>query len=329
MVNIKDVANRAGVSVTTVSRVLNNRGYIGKETRTKVEKAMAEINYSPNQIARALQKSQSYILGIIVPDSNHPFFSELIKHVEITANEHNYKVLICNSLDQPEKETKYISMLKENRVDGIIMCSHTLDVEEYKKLNFPVVTFDRIIANHFPYVASDNYRGGEIATEHLIESGCKRLLHISGPLKLDLLPNRRSDAFRLTCMKHHIEHEVIEGTQDNLTFEYFSDFIENEVSGKLTDFDGVFCSNDIVAYALYLYATKNGINIPEQLKIVGYDFHHFTRMLQTPKLTTIAQPISRMGKILSTTMINMIETKEVESINNTVVDVELIKGETT
>ncbi|MDC3417435.1 LacI family DNA-binding transcriptional regulator [Aquibacillus salsiterrae] len=327
--NIKDVAIRAGVSVTTVSRVLNNRGYIGKETRKKVEKAMEEINYSPNQIARALQKSQSYILGIIVPDSNHPFFSELIKHVEITANEHNYKVLICNSLDQLEKETKYISMLKENRVDGLIMCSHTLDVEEYKKLSFPVVTFDRIIANHFPYVAADNYRGGEIATEHLIESGCKKLLHISGPLKLDLLPNRRTDAFRLTCMKHNIDHEVIEGTQDNLTFDYFSDFIESEVSVKLTDFDGVFCSNDLVAYALYLYAAKNNIKVPEQLKIVGYDFHSFTRMLQTPKLTTIAQPVSRIGKILSTTVINMVETKELDSINNSVVDVELIKGETT
>ncbi|WP_409252853.1 LacI family DNA-binding transcriptional regulator [Bacillus sp. SCS-153A] len=329
MVNIKDVATRAGVSVTTVSRVLNNRGYIGKETRKKVEEAMAEINYSPNQLARALQKSQSYILGIIVPDSNHPFFSELIKHVEITANEHNYKVLICNSLDQPEKEAKYISMLKENRVDGIIMCSHTLDVEEYTKVNFPVVTFDRVIANQFPYVASDNYRGGEMAAEHLIESGCKRLLHISGPLKLDLLPNRRTDAFRLTCLKHNIPHEVMEVSQDNLTFEYFTEFIKREVSEKLREFDGVFCSNDIAAYALYLYAAKNNIKVPQQLKIVGYDYHSFTRMLQTPKLTTIAQPVSRLGKILSTTIINMVETKDLESINNSIIDVMLIKGETT
>jgi len=185
--------------------------------------------------------------------------------------------------DEPEKESHYISMLRENRVDGIIMCSHTLDIEEYKAVNFPIVTFDRIISERFPYVASDNYRGGEIATTHLIESGCKRLLHISGPLKLDLLANRRADAFKLTCMRHHIEHEIIEGSNDNLTFEYFSEFIENEISGSLSSFDGVFCSNDIVAYALYLHATERGIQVPEQLKIVGYDYHSFTRMLQTSK----------------------------------------------
>ncbi|WP_335869479.1 LacI family DNA-binding transcriptional regulator [Bacillus sp. 2205SS5-2] len=329
MVNIKDVAIRAGVSVTTVSRVLNNRGYISKETRQRVKDAMAATNYSPNQIARALQKSQSYILAIIVPDSNHPFFSELIKHIEVYANTKNYKVLICNSLDQPEKEANYLTMLKENRVDGLIICSHTLDVEEYKKANFPIVTFDRIISSQFPYVASDNFRGGEMATEHLIQSGCKKLLHISGPLKLDLLANRRTDAFRLTCMKHQLPHQVIEGSDDNLTFEYFKNFIKNDVSEVLADFDGVFCSNDFLAYSLYLYALENGINIPEQLKIIGYDYHSFTRILQTPRLTTIAQPVDRLGKVLSSTIINMVELKDHDSINNTVVDVQLIQGQTT
>ncbi|ARK30077.1 LacI family DNA-binding transcriptional regulator [Halalkalibacter krulwichiae] len=159
MVSIKDVAKEAGVSVTTVSRVINNRGYIGKETRKKVEKAMAAIDYSPNQIARALQRSQSYLLGVIVPDSEHPFFAELIKNIELFAYQHNYKILICNSLDEAEKEAKYIGMLKENRVDGIIMCSQTLDIEEYKKVKLPIVSFDRIMSNNIPYVGSDNLNG--------------------------------------------------------------------------------------------------------------------------------------------------------------------------
>lgn len=329
MTNIKDVAVRAGVSVTTVSRVLNNRGYIGKDTRKKVEDAMAELNYYPNQIARSLQKSQSYILGMIVPDSNNPFFSEIIKYVEVYATEQNYKILLCNSLDEPEKEANYINMLRQNRVDGIIMCSHTLDVEAYKQLNFPIVTFDRIISNQFPYVASDNYRGGEIATEHLIDSGCKRLLHISGPLKLNLLPNRRADAFALTCMKRQIPHKVIEGTYHNLSFQHAKKFIVKEILDLLPHYDGVFCSSDLLAYALYLTATENGIKVPEELKIVGYDYHSFTKMLQTPRLTTIAQPVNRLGKVLSSTIINMIESNDDDTINNTVVDVELIKGQTT
>ncbi|SNS06580.1 transcriptional regulator, LacI family [Anaerovirgula multivorans] len=329
MTNIKDVAKKAGVSVTTVSRVLNNKGYIGKATRKKVEDAMVAIDYQPNQIARALLKNQSFLIGVIVPDSAHPFFSELIKYVELYANNLNYKILICNSLGDGDKEAKYISMLRQNRVDGIIMCSHTLDIEEYKKLNFPVVSFDRVISNNIPYVASDNYRGGEIATEYLISKGCKRLLHISGPLKFDSLPNRRGDAFRLTCMKHNIDFRLIEGDHNKLTFDYFMDFIVDHVSKYLPTIDGIFCSNDIVAYALYIYAMKNGIKVPDELKIIGYDYHSFTRMLQTPKLTTIKQPIDRIGKMLCSTIINLIENGNNDDINNTVVDIELVEGETT
>ncbi|MDQ0338541.1 LacI family sucrose operon transcriptional repressor [Caldalkalibacillus uzonensis] len=329
MPSIKDVAKKAGVSVTTVSRVLNNRGYISKETRRKVEQAMAEIDYHPNQIARALQKSQSYLLGVIVPDSNHPFFAELIKYIEIYAHEQNYKILICNSSDDPDKEAKYIAMLRENRVDGIIMCSHTLDIEEYKKVKLPIVSFDRIISEEIPYVGSDNFLGGELATEHLISRGCQRLLHISGPLELDMLPNRRADAFKLKCMQHNIPFKIVECEFNRLTFDYYRDLITHEVSKYLNDFDGIFCSNDLVAYALYVYAAQQGIKVPEQLKIVGYDFHSFTRMLQLPKLTTIKQPIDKIGKVLCSTLIKMVGGHEEDMISNTIVSVELIKGDTT
>ncbi|WP_431309037.1 LacI family DNA-binding transcriptional regulator [Halalkalibacter lacteus] len=332
MVNIKDVAKKAGVSVTTVSRVINNRGYIGKETRKKVEKAMADTDYSPNQIARALQKSQSYLLGVIVPDSGHPFFAELIKNIELFAYKNNYKILICNSLDEAEKETKYIGMLKENRVDGIIMCSQTLDIEEYKKIRLPIVSFDRIMSKDIPYVGSDNFNGGTIATEHLIESGCKNLLHLSGPLDLDVLPNRRADAFKLTCMKHDLPFKIIEKEYSRLSFSHYNNyelFIEKQVSHELPNYDGVFCSNDLLAYALYIYAQKNNIKVPEQLKIVGYDFNSFTQMLQNPKLTTVKQPADRLGRELCSTLVKMIEDKDDDKPNNTIVDVELVKGETT
>ncbi|MGX6445677.1 LacI family DNA-binding transcriptional regulator [Neobacillus sp. K501] len=329
MANIKDVAKKAGVSVTTVSRVFNDRGYISKETRDKVLKAMAEIDYQPNQLARALQKNQSYLLGVIVPDSNHPFFSDLIKYIETYANELDYKILLCNSLGDAEKEEKYLNMLRQNRVDGIIMGSHTLDVEVYKNISLPIVSFDRVISNDHPYVGSDNFRGGEIAAKHLIERGCKRLLHISGPLELDVLSNRRADGFRHTCMKYDVPYQMIEGALNGLTFDYYWDFINKDVKRYLNDFDGVFCSNDIVAYALYIYATQNGMKVPDQLQIVGYDNHTFTKMLQIPRLTTVAQPIQRMAKVLMNTLLGLIEKKDKEEINNTIVDVELIQGDTT
>ncbi|MRN56460.1 LacI family DNA-binding transcriptional regulator [Paenibacillus monticola] len=330
MASIKDVAKEAGVSVTTVSRVMNNRGYLSKEVRKKVEKAIEVLDYHPNQIARALQKNQSFFIGIIVPDSNHPFFSDLIKYVEISANEQNYKLLICNSLEDPQKEAHYISMLRQNQVDGIIMCSHTMNIESYQKVDLPIVSFDRFIAAHIPCVGSDNYRGGELATEHLIQLGCKRLLHISGPLDLDVLSNRRRDAFVITCMKHGLDYDIIEGAHNKLTFDYFWSFItENLSPDKLRTYDGIFCSNDIAAYALFIYAEQQGIRVPEQLRIIGYDYHSFTRMLQNPKLTTIMQPSERIGKTLTNTLIQMIEHKSGELINNITVDVTLIQGDTT
>jgi LacI family transcriptional regulator, sucrose operon repressor len=329
MANIKDVAIRAGVSVTTVSRVFNDRGYISQETRDKVLKAMAEIDYQPNQLARALQKNQSFLLGVIVPDSNHPFFSDLIKYIEMYANELDYKILLCNSLGDAEKEGKYLNMLRQNRVDGIIMGSHTLEVDVYKNITLPIVSFDRVISHNHPYVGSDNFRGGELAAKHLIERGCKRLLHISGPLELDVLSNRRGDGFRAACIRHDVDYRIIEGTLNGLTFDYFWDFIHKEVKDHLNDFDGVFCSNDIVAYALYIYATQNGMKVPDQLQIVGYDNHNFTKMLQIPRLTTIAQPTQRMAKVLMNTLLGLIEKKDKDSINNTIVDVELIQGNTT
>ncbi len=329
MSNIKDVAKLAGVSVTTVSRVMNNRGYISSETKKKVEEAAIRLDYQPNQIARALLKNQSYLLGIIVPDLSHPLFSELINWVEMYASEKNYKLLVCNSLQESEKEINYIKMLRQNRVDGIIMCSHTLEVEEYRKVSLPIISFDRIISPSIPYVASDNFKGGELATQHLIELGCKNVLHISGPLQYDLLANRRSDGFQITCIKNEVEWKIVEGAHVKATFQGNWSFIENEIADQLGNFDGVFCSNDIMAYTLYVFAKSKGIKVPEDLKIIGYDYHSFTKMLQYPQLTTIKQPLDQIGKALCSSLINLIEKKNDEDVFNTTLDVELIKGNTT
>ena len=156
MPTIKDVAERAGVSVTTVSRVLNNRGYISEATRKKVYQAMEELDYQPNEVARSLFRKKSNIIGLIVPTVAHPFFAELTAYLETYAYSRGYKVLICNSQLDASKEQEYIWMLRRNQVDGIIMASHTLEVEEYKKLDLPVVAFDRFISKRIPYVTSDN-----------------------------------------------------------------------------------------------------------------------------------------------------------------------------
>lgn len=329
MVSIKDVAKHAGVSVTTVSRVMNNRGYIGEATRKKVEEAIKALNYSPNQIARSLLSNESHLIGLIVPEIRHPFFSEIVHWIEHYASQNNFKIIICNSVNDKEKESGYLQMLKEHRADGVIMCSHTLDIEVYKSLTMPIVTFDRIISSKIPYVASDNYHGGELATQHLIKKGCRKLLHIAGPLDFEMLSNRRFDAFQMTCSRNSIMWDVIEGANVDFTFEDNYRFIEDNLADRIRDFDGVFCSNDIMAYALSVYAFRHGITVPDDLKIIGYDYNSFIRTLQTPKLTTIKQPIEQLSKQLVKSLIKQMKHNDQPLTERAIFDVELIKGETT
>lgn len=329
MVSIKDVAKHAGVSVTTVSRVMNNRGYIGDATRKKVEEAIKALNYSPNQIARSLLSNESHLIGLIVPEIRHPFFSEIVHWIEHYASQNNFKIIICNSVNDKEKEAGYLQMLKEHRADGVIMCSHTLDIEVYKSLTMPIVTFDRIISSKIPYVASDNYHGGELATQHLIKKGCRKLLHIAGPLDFEMLSNRRFDAFQMTCSRNSIMWDVIEGANVDFTFEDNYRFIEENLADRIRDFDGVFCSNDIMAYALSVYANTHGIAVPDDLKIIGYDYNSFVRTLQTPKLTTIKQPIEQLSKQLVKSLIKQMKQSDQPLTERAIFDVELIKGETT
>ena len=329
MPSIKDVAKHAGVSTTTVSRVMNNFPSISESTRKKVFDSIKTLDYHPDCMARSLSKKQSLIIGVIIPDCSHMFFSELIKHIEMTAQNNGYKILLCNSLDDKEKELSYINMLKEKRVDGIIMGSHLINTEAYKSIDKPIITFDRCIDEKIPYVGSDNFTGGVLATQHLIDRGCNRLLHISGSLKLTSLANKRSDGFKLTCLENNISYDIIEYQHAHLTFDYFYNFIQREVSKFLHEVDGIFCSNDMLAYALYVYCMDHNIAVPHDIKIVGYDYSQFTRILKNPKITTIAQPVQMIGELLCSNIIRLIADTETAKVYSQIVAVELIQGTTT
>ena len=161
---IKDVAKVAGVSPTTVSRVLNNRGYISEETRKKVYDAMEEINYYPNEIARALLNNRTYFVGVIVPTVTSPFHGEVVEQIEYYLSQKNYKMLLCNSKNQMDTEKAYIDMLRRNQVDGMIVGTHNAVVETYSKLKMPVVGIDRYLGEHIPVVSCDNYAAVTMAS---------------------------------------------------------------------------------------------------------------------------------------------------------------------
>ncbi|MBT2291312.1 LacI family DNA-binding transcriptional regulator [Paenibacillus albidus] len=295
MPTIKDVALRAGVSVTTVSRVLNNRGYLSEELKLKVTRAMDELNYRPNELARSLSRSKSNIIGLIIPHVSHPFFGELTSHIEDYAYRNGYKLLLCNSQLDKHKELEYIDMLRASRVDGIIMGSHTLEVGAYRQIHLPIVTFDRQISPDIPYICSDNYKGGLLATTRLVDKGCRKLAHIGGHPKLNILSGLRYEAFRDTAQLHGVWHTSLHTNSNSFDFGEYERLLE-QLLREHPDIDGIFAGSDIIAaYALKVCREK-GRRVPEDIRIVGYDGITLRTQL-TPSLTTIRQPIEAMSKL--------------------------------
>ncbi len=324
MATIKDVAKIAGVTVTTVSRVLNNRGYISDATRNKVYQAMEELHYKPNEIARSLLRKKSNIIGLIIPTVQHPFFGELASYIEFFAYEAGYKILLCNSHLDRNKEKEYVEMLKSHKVDGIIMGSHTLEVDEYVNLDLPIITFDRKISDTIPYFASDDYEGGRLATNLLIAKGCKKIAHICGNLNLNLFANKRYEAFIVEVTRQHIDHVIIQTDIDVFNINQYEEMVHN-LFKKHPEIDGIFTS-DMTAIHVIQACNHFRKRIPEDIKIVGYDDISLSSLV-IPSLTTVRQPISEMSKLVIELIIKQINHEAIPMEN--ILPVTLIERATT
>lgn len=325
MPTIKDVALKAGVSVTTVSRVLNNRGYLSEDLKKKVYSAMAELNYRPNELARSLSRSKSNIIGLIIPHVSHPFFAELTSHIEEHAYRSGYKLLLCNSQHDKTKELEYIDMLRASRVDGIIMGSHTLEVDAYRQMNLPLVTFDRRISEEIPYVCSDNYGGGILATSLLINKGCTRIAHIGGHPELHILSRLRYEAFTDTAEKMNIWHTSLHTDNDSFDVEAYERLLD-QLFREHPGIDGIFAGSDIIAAYALKACRERGLSVPEDVRIVGYDGIDLRNLL-APQLSTIRQPIEEMGKLAVDLIIQQVDGRAVAA--EYILPVELEEGATT
>lgn len=325
MTTIKDVAELAGVSVSTVSRVMNNRGYQSEETREKVLAAMKELDYVPNELARSLQGKQTKFLGLIVPSVSNPFFGDLTRWIEYFAYERNYKLVLCNSLRNTKKELDYIDMLRSSHVAGIIMGSHAVKIAEYQEFSLPIVSFDRKLGNNIPYVASDNYEGGKIATEYLINSGAKKLIHVCGNLDISMFSNARTEAFKDVCEEAGVEYKIYQLSDESIV-----DFNEEELFEKIIeenpDVDAIFTTNDVSAIKLLQILQKRNVDIPADCKLISYDDSYLTK-LAYPKLSSVSQPIKDIAYYLVDVLVKKIKKKTVPT--ETVLPVELNLRETT
>lgn len=308
---LEDVAAAAGVSKTTVSRVLNHRGYLSEKTIAKVQKAMQELDYRPNIIARQLYKQRTDLVGMIFPTVDNPFFSQLEAEMERQLYRNGYKVLIGNSQNDPAKEENYLQQLLTHQVDGLIVGTQNRGLIGYQHANLPVVAIDQVVGKNIPVVSSDNYQGGLLATQRLLDDGCRHIIHTNGPLGLDTPTQKRREAYEhlmtknnLPAITYHLDFNISTIDKERVFRRIFEEHPE---------VDGIFAANDTDASTIINLASEYGKRIPEDLKIVGYDGSNVIRLL-LPGLTTIQQPIDEMADLAVQLLQARINGENVKSV---------------
>lgn len=295
MATIKDVAREAGLTVTTVSRVLNNRGYISESARQKVDEAMKKLNYQPNEMARSLRK-KSNLIGVIVPHIRHPYFADAISNLEHEAYKEGYRILLCNTQDKEEREREYVDICKSNRVAGIIIYSGSVSVSLFAELDIPVITMERSLETATAAVECDNKAGGVLAAKKLIEDGCKCLLLFgSNDSPIELPADDRSSGFKETCDQAGVTYYEISPDAEDYANLTYTAMIERALK-DYPSVDGIFASSDLIAAQIIQVCDAMGKKIPKDLKLIGFD-DIIVAQCTSPQLTTIHQPINEMAKL--------------------------------
>jgi LacI family transcriptional regulator len=310
---IKDIARLAEVSTATVSMILNNKdGNISTATREKVLRIVKENNYIPNTMARSLVTRQTKTIGLVIPDIANPFFPELARGAEDKASEVGYSIIYCNTDDDLEKEEKYINMLAEKMVDGIVFtqsAKRTGEVSPIDRGTIPVVLIDRDMesSNVKGKVLVDNLEGAYKGVKHLIDKGCKKIAFITGALT----SNTAKD--RLAGYKKALEES---GLQYNASYvragQYKTQWGLAAIKQMLDEglsFDAVFCGNDLIAISVIKALKNNGYNIPADIAVVGFDDIYMASVVE-PGLTTVKQPIYEMGYKAVELLIEVLEKPE-------------------
>lgn len=322
MANIRDVAKEAKVSVATVSRFINNKGYLSEDAKISITKAIKKFNYKPSSIARSLSMKQTTFIGLILPDITNPFFPELARAVEDIALTYGYTVILCNSDEDEEKEAHYVETLKQKYVAGLIVISNRLEASHYTDLSLPIVAMDREINENIPTVTSQNVEGARMGTNALIDRGCKNILFLKGP-KTVAPSQDRANGFMQVIEERKVNHTIVECPfhfEDAVT-------IVREVMKTNPSIDGIFASSDISAAGALKAVQEMGIEVPNKLQIVGFDGISLGSMLM-PGLTTVAQDIYKMGALATRMLIKKIEGKPIIE-THIQVPVELIERQTT
>ena len=316
-VTIKEVAERAGLSVTTVSLVFNGKAdNIPYATRQKVEQAATELNYQPNYTARSLVTGKTHTIGVIIPDISNNFFSGMVRHLQTELNKHGYDIILCNSEEQMSNDLRYIRWLAGRKVDGLvlILSAESMEEENREKITslleeteVPHIFVDRYYHGDAPRVSVDNEWSGRQVAEMLLAAGHKNIGVITGPMCLN------SSINRLKGVTSVLSEHGIELPKENIVYGKY-----NMISGKegaavliKRNVSVIFAFNDMQAYGVISYLKENGVKIPEDVSVVGFDDDLFSTIVE-PKLTTVKQPIMQLSHEICDMILAVVDGKEHE-----------------
>ncbi|MCJ8012296.1 LacI family transcriptional regulator [Paenibacillus sp. KQZ6P-2] len=307
-VKIKDVAIRAGVSTTTVSRVLNGEKYVREDLKNRVNEAIQDLGYAPSQIARSLVRNKTNLLGVIVPDLTSSFYATILSSIEQTATFNEYNLLVCNISEDIEKEYKYLNIFKEMRVEGIIIMHEKINekIREFIiKLDIPVI-FSSVkpMDQSFISVIVDDYTAAYDATKYLIEIGHERIGFIGGDLRDITSGQNRYSGYRNALSDHGIKivHEHIRFGDYKVKSGY-------DMMGELLRYKhqptAVFAVSDDMAIGAMNCIADHGLRVPEDISVMGFDGSQLTELVR-PRITSMEQPIHHMGKVTVETLLQLI-----------------------
>lgn len=309
MPTIKDVADRANVSIATVSRVLNQTRYVSPELDVRVREAIRTLNYEHNTLARSLRRSESLTLGVVIPDSNNPFFAEITKGVEDICYDKGYMVMLCNTNESPAKAAFYLTTLYQHRVAGIIVVSPNnlqATLKQNLENGYPIVIVDRPVPDiQTDMVVSDNYGGAQQAVQHLLDSGHRHIGFVIGNMERETI-KQRWQAVLDTLEKANAP------LNQQLVYK-FGDY-QAQSGYKAAEYllncettpTAIFAFNDMMAFGILSYAYDHKIRVPDQLSVIGFDDISMASY-SVPSLTTIAQPKYELGRRVAEILLRRIQ----------------------
>ena len=300
---MKDVAQECGLSLATVSKVINGLP-VGKKSRERVEAAIDKLGYQVNAYARALKSSKTYTVALVMPSLKHPFFANLTDELTKSLMNRGYRSILMITNYDHEAEQKSFSLVRSNKMDGVIALTYSPNLEVGESI--PIVTIDRHLDAGIPCVSSDNFRGGELAAGKLIELGCKKLLFMRITSRIQGEPNKRCAGFESVCQMNNVDYDTLLFTDDEPE-EPIYNLLEEYISDGSFRYDGIFCNSDIMASKVIGFLRERGIDIPGQVQIIGYDgiIDSYTDRYVC---STIEQPIAMMAETAVNILLNPADT---------------------